>query len=80
MTNEELQTHFLSHRSKLVAYVAKRVQDHDLAEDIVQEGLLKAMKTAPDLREDEKIPVSKERSHGQAGRGICLGSGHRNER
>ncbi len=55
MTNEELQKHYLSHRSKLVAYVAKRVQDHDLAQDIVQDGLLKAMKTSPDLREDDKI-------------------------
>jgi RNA polymerase sigma factor (sigma-70 family) len=55
MTNEELQKHFLAHRSKLVGYVAKRVLDPDLAQDIVQDGLLKAMKTAPDLKEDEKI-------------------------
>lgn len=55
MTNEEVQKHILAHRSKLVAYVTGKVQDADLAEDIVQEGLLKALRSAPDLKEDEKL-------------------------
>jgi len=55
MTNEEVQRQLLAHRSKLVAYVTGKVQDADLAEDIVQDGLIKALRTAPDLREDEKL-------------------------
>ena len=55
MTNEEVQRQLLAHRSKLVAYVTGKVQDADLAEDIVQDGLIKALRTAPELREDEKL-------------------------
>jgi RNA polymerase sigma factor (sigma-70 family) len=55
MTNEEVQKQLLAHRSKLVAYVTGKVQDRDLAEDIVQEGILKAIRSAPDLHEDEKL-------------------------
>ncbi|HET6511657.1 MAG TPA: RNA polymerase sigma factor [Candidatus Kapabacteria bacterium] len=55
MTNEDVQKHILAHRSKLVAFVTSKVQDADLAEDIVQEGLLKALRSAPDLRDDEKL-------------------------
>ncbi len=55
MTNEEVQKQILAHRSKLVAYVAGKVQNVDIAEDIVQEGLLKALRSAPDLKEDEKL-------------------------
>ena len=55
MTNEEIQDQLLSHRTKLVAYVQSKVKDADLAEDIVQDGLLKALRAAPHLKEDEKL-------------------------
>lgn len=55
MTNEEVQKQILAHRSKLVAYVTGKVQNADIAEDIVQEGLLKALRSAPDLKDDEKL-------------------------
>lgn len=55
MTNEEVQLQILSHRTKLVAYISGKVQNADIAEDIVQEGLLKALRSAPDLKEDEKL-------------------------
>lgn len=55
MTNEEVQKQMLAHRSRLVAYVTGKVQNADIAEDIVQEGLLKALRSAPDLKEDEKL-------------------------
>jgi RNA polymerase sigma factor (sigma-70 family) len=55
MTNEEVQKQLLAHRSKLVAYVTGKVQDRDMAEDIVQEGMLKALRSAPVLEDDEKL-------------------------
>jgi RNA polymerase sigma-70 factor (ECF subfamily) len=55
MTNEKVQRQLLAHRTKLVAYVTSKVQDADLAEDIVQEGLIKALRSAPDLKDDEKL-------------------------
>lgn len=45
----------LLHRGKLLAFIQKRVNDPDLAEDILQEGLLKALQSAGDLRDEERL-------------------------
>jgi RNA polymerase sigma factor (sigma-70 family) len=45
----------LESRGALLGYVRKKVNDPALAEDILQESLVKAIKAAPTLREDEKL-------------------------
>ena len=42
-------------RVKLVGYVASRVGDPDLAEDLFQDSLLKALQRADDLRDEERL-------------------------
>ncbi len=46
---------FLRHRRKLLGFIGKRVDDPDMAEDVLQEGLLKALRSAEDLRDDERL-------------------------
>lgn len=43
------------HRRQLLGFVQRKVNDPDLAEDIFQESLLKALRAAPDLRERDKL-------------------------
>jgi RNA polymerase sigma-70 factor (ECF subfamily) len=42
-------------RAALLAFVRSKVDDPDLAEDIVQDSLLRAVRAAPDLRDDERM-------------------------
>lgn len=42
-------------RSQFLAFVRKRVDDPDLAEDILQDALLRAVQGAGDLRDDERL-------------------------
>lgn len=46
---------FLRHRGKLLGFIRKRVDDPDMAEDVLQEGLLKALQSVDDLREEERL-------------------------
>lgn len=50
-----VEAHLVESRAHLVAYVASRVNDSDLAEDVVQDSLLRALRAAPDLRDEEKL-------------------------
>jgi RNA polymerase sigma-70 factor (ECF subfamily) len=50
-----LETYLLDHRSRLLAFIQGKVSDPDLAEDILQESLLKALRAAPALRERDKL-------------------------
>lgn len=43
------------HRQQLLGFVRRKVDDPDLAEDIFQDSLLKALRAAPDLRERDKL-------------------------
>lgn len=45
----------LAHRRELLAYVRKRIRSPELAEDLLQDSLLRAMKAAPELRDEERI-------------------------
>ncbi len=45
----------LQHNARLLSYVRSKVSDPDLAEDVLQESLLKAIRAAPDLRDDQKL-------------------------
>jgi RNA polymerase sigma-70 factor (ECF subfamily) len=42
-------------RSQYLAFVRRRVSDPDLAEDILQEALLRAFRAAPDIEEEERL-------------------------
>lgn len=53
--SEVLVRALLPERAKLLAFVRTKVADPELAEDILQDSLLKAMRAAPDLRDDERI-------------------------
>lgn len=39
----------------MLGYIRKKVGDADLAEDILQDSLLKALRSAPELRDEEKL-------------------------
>jgi RNA polymerase sigma factor (sigma-70 family) len=54
MENQLLEQ-LLQHNSRLLAYVRSKVNDPNLAEDVLQESLIKAMRSAPDLRDEEKL-------------------------
>ena len=45
--------HLYASRERFVAYVRNRVDEPELAEDIVHDSLLRALRAAPDLREHE---------------------------
>jgi len=45
----------LDHREKLLGFVRGRISDPALAEDILQDSLLKALRAAPELRDEEKL-------------------------
>jgi RNA polymerase sigma-70 factor (ECF subfamily) len=45
----------LDGRERFVAYVARRLGDPSLAEDVVQDSLLRALRAAPSLRDEERI-------------------------
>jgi hypothetical protein len=45
----------LDARGQFLGYLRKRIDDPELAEDILQDSLLRAMRAAPDLRGDERV-------------------------
>lgn len=53
--NDEVVSKLLNHREKLLGYVRKRLSGPELAEDVLQESLIKALRAAPDLRDEEKL-------------------------
>ena len=52
---EALATQLLAHHEMFLAFARKRVADPDLAADAVQDSLLKALKSAGQLRADESV-------------------------
>ncbi len=53
--SETLETILLDERAKLLAFVRKKISDPELAEDVLQDSLLKAVGAAPDLQNKERI-------------------------
>jgi RNA polymerase sigma factor (sigma-70 family) len=51
----ELERGLLESRDRFVGYVRKRVADPVLAEDILQESLLRAIRAAPTLRQQDRL-------------------------
>lgn len=55
MDDKALVQHLLIHRDTLLAYVRRKVSSHDLAEDLLQDSLLKALRAAPGLRDKDRL-------------------------
>lgn len=55
MKKELLETELLPYREKLLRFIRSKVSSPELAEDILQDSLLKAIRGLPDLNEDAKI-------------------------
>ena len=50
-----LEQHLLRERGRLLAFIRSRIDDPELAEDVLQESLLKALRAAPDLHDEERV-------------------------
>ena len=51
----ELQHGLVESRERFLGYVRKRVDDPELAEDILQDSLLRALQAAPTLRQQDRL-------------------------
>ncbi|MEX0779036.1 MAG: sigma-70 family RNA polymerase sigma factor [Balneolales bacterium] len=51
----KLETYLGNNRGKLLGYIASRIDDPGVAEDILQGSLLKALEGAGELRDEEKL-------------------------
>ncbi len=54
-TTPLVEEKLLGQREKLLAFLRKKVSDPAIAEDILQESLLKAVQAAPDLKDEDKL-------------------------
>jgi RNA polymerase sigma-70 factor (ECF subfamily) len=52
---QRLISELSSHRQKLLNYLRKRLSDNHIAEDVLQDALLKALRSAHDLNDQEKL-------------------------
>lgn len=52
---EPVEETLLRHRTRLLGFIRSKIADPDMAEDILQEGLLRAIRSAGELREEEKL-------------------------
>jgi RNA polymerase sigma factor (sigma-70 family) len=52
---ETLEAHLRANRSRLLSFIRSRVADPDLAEDILQDSMLRALRAAPDTRSEERL-------------------------
>lgn len=50
-----LETILLEERAKLLAFVRKKIADPELAEDVLHDSLLKAIRAAPELQDKERV-------------------------
>ena len=55
MTDDHLIQHLLAHRQSLLAHVGRKISSPELAEDLLQESLLKAVRAAPALRDKDRL-------------------------
>lgn len=55
MQKEPLIDQLLAHRERLIAFIRRKVASADLAEDLLQEALLRAIRAAPSLRDEERL-------------------------
>lgn len=50
-----LERQILDRRATLLGFIRSKVGDDDLAEDILQDSLLRALQAAPELQDEEKL-------------------------
>jgi RNA polymerase sigma-70 factor, ECF subfamily len=50
-----IEDRLLDARDQFLGYVRKRISDPELAEDILQDSLLRAIRAAPELRDEERV-------------------------
>ena len=50
-----IESQLLGAREKFLGYIRKRIADPDLAEDILQESLLRATRAGPTLRDEDRL-------------------------
>ncbi len=55
VTPSPLEQQLMKEREHLLAFIRSKVSDSDLAEDILQESLLRALRAAPELRDGERL-------------------------
>jgi RNA polymerase sigma-70 factor (ECF subfamily) len=54
---DALVQHLLESRERIVAWVRARVGEADVADDVVQEASLRALRAAPELRDVARLPA-----------------------
>ena len=52
---EQLESYLVKNREALLGFIRSKVGDDALAEDILQDSLLKALRSAPDLEDEDKL-------------------------
>lgn len=50
-----IENQLVGSRAKFLGYIRKRISDPDLAEDILQDCLLKAVRFAPEMKDEQKL-------------------------
>lgn len=50
-----LERQLLERRAALLGFIRSKIDDDELAEDILQESLLRALQAAPELQDEEKL-------------------------
>jgi RNA polymerase sigma factor (sigma-70 family) len=54
-SEEGIEGRLLDARDQFLGYIRKRIDDPELAEDILQDSLLRAIRAAPELRDEERL-------------------------
>jgi RNA polymerase sigma factor (sigma-70 family) len=52
---DQVETHLVKHHDAFLAFVRRRVADPDLAADVLQDSLLKALRARDTIRRDENV-------------------------
>jgi RNA polymerase sigma factor (sigma-70 family) len=52
---QEFDSRLLEQRAQFLAYIRRKVPDLNLAEDVLQDSLLRALQATPDLRDEERL-------------------------
>ena len=52
---DRLESYLLKNREALLGFIRSKVGDDALAEDILQDSLLRALQAAPDLKDEDKL-------------------------
>ena len=52
---DKVESELVGSRAKFLGYIRKRIADPDLAEDILQDSFLKAIRSAPEIEDDEEL-------------------------